>query len=124
MPPPALPNPLRNLINAASDEWRATPIYRMMLGGADPAAISFWPKDVRIGSETRGRELLAGEWRIGAERLGERRLIPFDAPAPSKHFTARLHSFSWLGDLAACGADATESILALISAWEIGRAHV
>lgn len=117
MAPPALPNPLRNLINAASDEWRATPFYRMMLGGADPADISFWPQDVRIGSETRGRELLAGEWRIGAERLGERRLLPFDAPAPSRHFAARLHSFSWLGDLAACGADATESIAALIGAW-------
>jgi uncharacterized heparinase superfamily protein len=104
-------------MNAASDEWRATPFYRMMLGGTDPAAISYWPREVRIGSEARGRDLLAGEWRIAAERLGERRLIPFDAPAPSRHFTARLHSFSWLGDLAACGPAATESIGALIGAW-------
>ena len=115
-----LPGPLRSLLAAASDEWRATPFYRMMLGGSDPTAVMFWPSDPRLGREARGREILRGEWRIGAERLAERRPNPFSAPAPSEHFSARLHSFSWLVDLAACGQDAQETIQDLLAAWTDG----
>jgi len=112
-----LPGPLRSLLAAASDEWRATPFYRLMLGGSDPNEVGFWPEDPRLGRESRGRELLRGEWRIASERLAERAPNPFLAPSPSEHFTARLHSFSWLADLAACGIDSHDSIGALLHAW-------
>lgn len=112
-----IPGALRQLLSAASDEWRTTPFYRLMLGGTDPERIENWPADPRLGREARGREILRGEWRIGAERLSERRPNPFTAPAPSPHFSARLHSFSWLGDLAACGREGEEAAKSLLQAW-------
>lgn len=115
-----LPGALRTLLSAASDEWRATPFYRMMLSGADPAAGLIWPIDARLGREARGREILKGEWRFGSERLPNRRPNPFTADPPSEHFAARLHSFSWLGDLAACGLDGRNALIGLITAWTDG----
>ncbi len=115
-----LPGALRTLLSAASDEWRATPFYRMMLSGADPAGVLNWPINARLGKEERGREILKGEWRFGSERLASRRPNPFSATPPSEHFAARLHGFGWLGDLDACGLDARNAIIGLITAWTDG----
>src|ERR1700761_5924691 len=97
---------LGKLLGAASDEWRTTPFYRMMLRGADPDRVVQWAKDPRVADLRRGGEILAGAWRIAAERLPGPHIIPWSAPPPSPHFSARLHWFSWLRDLAALGPPA------------------
>jgi uncharacterized heparinase superfamily protein len=111
---------LRELLSAASDEWRATPFYRLMLGGGDPDRVSQWGLDHRPGDAVRGREILVGQWRIASERLTGQHPQPWGAPPPSPHFSARLHSFSWLRDLNAVGPDAQDQIAALIHAWVDG----
>lgn len=120
MPAGASPPAWRTLLSAASDEWRATPFYRMMLGGADPDRIGQWGRDPRCGDATRGGDLAAGLWRIGSERLVGAHAIPWSAPAPSPHFKARLHGFGWLADLAATGPAADAAIADLIQSWVLG----
>lgn len=114
------PNALGKLLGAASDEWRATPFYRMMLRGADPDRVQQWGKDPRVGDAERGREIVSGTWRIAAERLLGAHLFPWSAPPPSPHFSARLHGFSWLRDLAAVGPGAHECIGMQILSWVSG----
>jgi uncharacterized heparinase superfamily protein len=102
---------------AANDHWRANPFHRMRLGDAAPDRIGHWGRDPRIGEAERGREIGRGVWRIGAERLQGEHAFPWLPAHPSRHFTARLHSFSWLVDLAAVGPSAHARIAALIDAW-------
>lgn len=102
--------------NPGSEPWRANPFHRMRLGEAAPDRIERWGDDPRIGDAERGREIGRGVWRIGAERLAGHP-IPWHVAHPSRHFTARLHSFSWLDDLAAVGASAHARIAELIDAW-------
>lgn len=87
----------------------------MRLGEAAPDRVRAWGVDPRVGDEARGAEIARGIWRIAAERIGGEHSLPWDRPHPSRHFTARLHSFSWLGDLAAAGASAR--IAQLIETW-------
>lgn len=114
------PRALRSILAAAPDEWRTTPFYRMMLRGADPDRVVQWGRDVRVGDFERGMEIVRGAWRIGGERLAGMNALPWAAPAPSAHFTARLHSFSWLGDVAAVGVAGHEAIAALVQSWVVG----
>jgi uncharacterized heparinase superfamily protein len=100
-----------------SDQWRANPFHRMRLGDDAPDRIERWGADPRIGDTERGRELGRGIWRIGAERVAAEDGMPWRAKAPSRHFTARLHAFSWLTDLAAVGPSAHSLIAALIDDW-------
>jgi uncharacterized heparinase superfamily protein len=102
---------------AANDHWRANPFHRMRLGDAAPDRIERWGEDPRVGNAERGRELGRGVWRIGAERLQGDHFFPWLPAHPSRHFTARLHSFSWLIDLAAVGPSAHARIAELIDAW-------
>jgi uncharacterized heparinase superfamily protein len=111
------PNALGRLLGAAGDEWRATPFYRLMLGGADPDRIGQWGKDPRAGNARRGDEILRGRWRIGAERFVGSHHLPWSAPPPSPHFSARLHSFSWLADVAATSGNSGLAISDYISSW-------
>jgi uncharacterized heparinase superfamily protein len=89
----------------------------MRLGDAAPDRIGRWGNDPRVGDTERGREIGRGIWRIGAERLQGDHLFPWLPSHPSRHFTARLHSFSWLVDLAAVGPSAHGFIAQLIDAW-------
>ncbi len=100
-----------------ADPWRANPFYRIRLGDSAPHRIAAFGHDPRIGDIQRGRELYRGHWRIVAEKLPMERDIPWGITAPSKHFAARLHAFSWLVDLAALGPDARERIALLIETW-------
>lgn len=109
-----------SVLSAAADEWRATPFYRLMLRGSDPDRITQWGEDPRRGDPVVGGEILRGMWRFGAERLARAQTIPWSAVAPSPHFSARLHSFVWLVDLAATGPSSYEPIGALIDAWVEG----
>jgi uncharacterized heparinase superfamily protein len=106
----------RALLSAATEEWRATPFYRMSLRGADAQSIELWGHDPRVGEAARGEELLRGHWRVGAERIVQTVASPWSSPHPSAYFTARLHSFSWLRDLAAAGG-ARELTAQVIAGW-------
>ena len=100
-----------------SEPWRANPFHRMRLGDAAPDRVERWGEDPRVGDAERGREIGRGVWRIGAETLRGEHAIPWLPGHPSRHFTARLHSFSWLLDLAAVGPSAHARIADLIDAW-------
>ncbi|MEZ5995756.1 MAG: heparinase II/III family protein [Hyphomonadaceae bacterium] len=100
-----------------SDNWRANPFHRIRLGDATPDRIVQWGADPRAGDTERGREIGRGVWRIAAERLQGEHALPWLPAHPSRHFTARLHSFSWLIDLAAVGPSAHMRIAELIDAW-------
>lgn len=117
---PVSPEGLRAILSAASDEWRATPFYRLMLRGHDPDRVGQWGADPRLGDSARGREILSGVWRISSERLNGSFSVPWGAAPPSPHFSARLHSFSWLGDLASLGDEAQPRIAELIQTWASG----
>lgn len=100
-----------------SELWRANPFHRMRLGDAAPDRIERWGADPRVGDAERGREIGRGVWRIAAERLQGEHAIPWLPAHPSRHFSARLHAFSWLIDLAAVGPSAHRRIADLIDAW-------
>ena len=101
-----------------SDIWRANPFHRMRLGDINaPDRINQWGDDPRVGDAERGRELGRGQWRIAAERMAGEHALPWRATHPSRHFTARLHSFSWLIDLASIGPSASGRIADLIDSW-------
>jgi uncharacterized heparinase superfamily protein len=100
-----------------SDHWRANPFHRPRLGDAAPDRIAAYGDDPRIGDTERGRELGRGVWRIGGERIAGEHALPWRAKHPSRHLTARLHSFSWLIDLAAVGPSAHARMAELIDLW-------
>ena len=110
MAPAARPQP-------SADPWRANPFHKGRLGNSAPDRIVHWGEDPRRGDPERGREIGQGIWRIAAERISGEHAIPWQRPAPSKHFAARLHSFSWLVDLAAVGPSANRRIIELIETW-------
>jgi len=90
----------------------------MRLGdAAAPDRIQRWGADPRVGNLERGRDILSGRWRIGAEHIRGEVASPWGLAHPSRHFTARLHSFSWLIDLAALGPVADERIAQLVGEW-------
>ncbi|MGE3930458.1 MAG: heparinase II/III family protein [Hyphomonadaceae bacterium] len=97
----------------------------MRLGEAAPDRIEYWGADPRVGDAERGREIGRGFWRIGAERITGEHPTPWTRPHPSRHFSARLHSFSWLVDLAAVGPSADGRVAELIESWiaECGDWH-
>ena len=103
--------------NAIVEAWRANPFHRLRLGDGAPDRIERFGDDPRIGDAERGREIGRGVWRIGAERLHGEHAFPWLMSHPSRHFSARLHSFSWLIDLAAVGPSAHARIAHLIDAW-------
>lgn len=100
-----------------SEHWRANPFHRMRLGDASPDRIERYGEDPRVGNVERGREIGRGQWRIGAERLLGEHTVPWGSTHPSRHFTARLHAFSWLQDLAAVGPSANPRMAQLVDAW-------
>ncbi len=85
----------------------------MRLGEAAPDRVGYYGDDPRKGEAARGREIERGIWRIGAERLSAP--SPWRAQHPSRHFSARLHAFGWLADLAAAHAHAR--MAQLTDAW-------
>jgi len=103
--------------SAQNDVWRANPFHRMRLGdAAAPDRLVHWGRDPRAGDAARGADIAKGVWRIAAERMAGEYPTPWDRPHPSRHFTARLHSFSWLVDLAAVDGE-TSRLIHLIEAW-------
>jgi uncharacterized heparinase superfamily protein len=89
----------------------------MRLGDETPDRVVNWGADPRVGDAERGREIGKGVWRVAAERLSGEHAIPWLPKHPSRHFTARLHSFAWLIDLAAVGPSAHKRIAELVDTW-------
>jgi len=89
----------------------------MRLGEGAPDRVRSYGADPRVGNAERGREIGRGLWRIGAERMQGEHAMPWLPAHPSRHFSARLHSFSWLLDLHAVGPSAHVRIAQLIDAW-------
>jgi uncharacterized heparinase superfamily protein len=116
---------LRALLSAAAEEWRSTPFYRMSLRGADPVSLTPIGFDPRPGDPVVGAEILRGNWRLGAERLADTPAIPWNSPAPSPYFTARLHSFSWLRHPASVAGAGREAVATYIESWvqDFGEWH-
>ncbi len=113
----AAASPSRRPPSAAGEHWRANPFHRGRLGDGGPDRIGAYGDDPRVGDAERGRELGHGIWRIGAERIAGEQTLPWRARHPSRHFSARLHSFSWLIDLAAVGASAHARMAELFDSW-------
>ena len=103
--------------SAIGEPWRANPFHRMRLSETAPDRIETWGNDPRVGDAQRGREIGKGVWRIAAERIAGDHALPWRAAHPSRHFSARLHAFAWLGDLAAVGPSAHARIAELLDAW-------
>jgi hypothetical protein len=78
------PRAWRGLLAAASEEWRATPFYKLMLRGADPEGIRQWGRDPRLGDFARGMDIVRGQWRIASEKLPGMNATPWSAPPPPK----------------------------------------
>lgn len=114
------PRAWRGLLAAASEEWRATPFYKMMLRGADPDRIEHWGRDIRVGDFARGMDIVRGQWRIASEKLPGMHPTPWSAAPPSLHFAARLHAFAWLRDVASVGVSGQEAATVLIESWVEG----
>jgi uncharacterized heparinase superfamily protein len=99
------------------ETWRANPFHRMRLGEEPLDRVLGYGQDPRLGDAARGRDIGRGLWRIGAERIAGDYAWPWDRPHPSRHFSARLHAFTWLVDLAAVGPSAHRRIAELIDQW-------
>lgn len=99
------------------DHWRANPFHRMRLGEAAPEDIAAWGVDPRIGDAARGRELCHGVWRLAGERLPGEHPLPWRRHHPSRQFSARVHGFAWLCDMAAVGPAAHAAMAELLATW-------
>lgn len=65
-----------------------------------------WQPEPRfVGSAARGRQLMAGNIRLGGRLVQAEGRLPWDIPPPNEAFLEALHGFEWLDDLAATGAD-------------------
>ncbi|MBY4893959.1 heparinase II/III family protein [Rhodobacteraceae bacterium N5(2021)] len=61
-----------------------------------------WQPEPRFpGSAVRGRQLMAGNFRLGGTLVEAEGLSPWDITPPNDDFEAALHGFAWLDDLAA-----------------------
>lgn len=65
--------------------------------------ITFQPEPRSIGSFARGRQICAGNFVFAGHLVQQEGRSPWDIIPPTPDFTAELHGFSWLDDLAAVG---------------------
>lgn len=82
------------------------PARAINLNAPKEIAFKALPKNLYLGSSEQGVKILDGQFRLGSQSLDVgKQGDPWTVPAPSEPFAARLHSFSWLDDLAAIGVD-------------------
>ena len=97
-----------------ADRWAA---WRAGFGPRISGFVS-QPEPRFSGVAARGRQLMAGNLRLGGAfvELGGR--LPWDIPAPTEGFQDSLHSFEWLDDLAAVAdAPARKQAQAWLAEW-------
>ncbi len=85
-----------------ASEWRAGPLYSLMLNGPAPEGLAAAPRDFRPPDPDQGRALLSGRLVLAGSTLeigqgGD----PWDTSSPSRRFAVELHRFAWLPDLLA-----------------------
>lgn len=108
----------RRFAGVHGEEARVTPVYRLKLSGPGPAPASFDLKTFVPADPLRGEALMKDVWRIGnGKRVLKPGGIPWDVPAPSRHFADRLHRFDWLLDLLAQGDEGLNRAELLIDDW-------
>lgn len=76
--------------------WRAGrgPVPQGFVGQPEPRS---------IGHVSRGKQLMAGNFLLAGHLVEAAGKRPWDIRAPDRAFTAELHGFAWLDDLAAVG---------------------
>lgn len=102
----------------AEAEWFGSPFHRFFLARPKTQGFALRPRDSRPADPARGRQILAGTFRLGGATLelgpeGD----PFDRPSPTRPFAVALHRFGWLPDLVAAGDDGVRRALALQADW-------
>lgn len=99
-------------------EWRASPLFHLLLASPRPEGLAATPKDLRPADPEAGRRILAGGFVFAGETLTTGpRGDPWDRPSPSPRFAAALHGFGWLKDLTAHGDPGAWEALRLALAW-------
>lgn len=83
----------------AADRWAA---FRAGFGPRVQGFLS-QPEPRLPGDDVRGRQLMAGNFRLGGRLVEGNGRQPWDIPPPNEAFLEALHSFEWLDDLAAIG---------------------
>ncbi|MEM6900857.1 MAG: heparinase II/III family protein [Pseudomonadota bacterium] len=108
----------RRFAGVAGDDLKAGAVHRLRIGGTAPEGFSTYPVPVLPPDRRRGEALMQDRWRIGHDRLQlESGGIPWQVPAPSRHFADRLHRFDWLSALFAEGEDGSDRARAMVDDW-------
>ncbi len=110
MPDTGSRNPPAQGRTSRADRWAA---WRAGFGPKIRGFVS-QPELQFSGVAARGRQLMAGNLRLGGDFVETAGRVPWDIAPPSEAFQDSLHSFEWLDDLAAV-ADAPARKLA--QAW-------
>ena len=101
--------------------WRSlafgNPLYAMTLGGEQPMALSFVPRDPWNGDAENGRMMIAGIYRFAGQSL-QMETPGWSHPDMGEAWHRDLHSFYWLRDLRAVGGDAARrQARRLVESW-------
>jgi uncharacterized heparinase superfamily protein len=105
-------------ILSLGEEWWATRLHALRLGGLDPDRIHHFAKATRRGEAARGEALLSGRWHFGGTVLAvSPGATPWSFRAVTGTMRDSLHGFSWLRDLAAAGAPGRALIAASMREW-------
>ncbi len=88
---------------SASGRVRSADRWAAWRAGFGPRIRGFQsqPEPRFLGVAARGRQLMAGNLRLGGQFVQAEGRSPWDIPPPSDGFADALHGFEWLDDLAA-----------------------
>ncbi|MEM7722509.1 MAG: heparinase II/III family protein [Pseudomonadota bacterium] len=117
-----MPDPTPSALGASDrgDRVRAADRWAAFRAGFGPRVQGFLsqPEPRLPGDDVRGRQLMAGNLRLGGRLVEANGRVPWDIPPPSEAFLEALHGFEWLDDLAAVGdAPARQVAQAWLSDW-------
>lgn len=68
------------------------------------------PNPRNIGSASRGKQLISGNFQFGGHLVQQPKLPIWDVPVPGRGFAKQLHGFGWLDDLAAFGGEVSRRL--------------
>ena len=78
---------------------RTSPLLRLRFSLPVHDTLVVTPASLRRGDGKRARQIYEGIFEFDGERVVASGFSPFRQPAPSRHWQAALHGFSWLADL-------------------------
>lgn len=98
--------------------YRSSWAYRRFLKGQLTDRIDYQPQDLHPRRLEEADALLRGRFKFEGEMVDAGTKSIFDAPPVSQPWGEALHSFSWLGPLAAAGGEASRTLATnLMSQW-------